>query len=398
MFSVKESQSTFNSFVVIKITSLEEISSIKKEWQQLVDNLEETNVYIDPDYFARSFNSRAKDAIPFILLFQKDEIPKAILIGWTKDQKVPCSLGYLKFDTPNLKSLEIEIGGIITDNTDKSAEIIKSYLNKILKEREIELLLVDHIAQANPVWNSLVNGVGLNSKAIYKESVAWVSKIYDKQTDSVNEINSSKTRAKFRRKSRRLLEKFDNQLELRTLSSQDDLDFFIKNADIIGQKSYQYAIDVGIKDNKTWRDTLHSLIEGNYFRSYLLMNNERPIAYSYGIIYKDYFYQFATSYDPEFRKYSPGEYLRLEFTKKLVDEKIGFIDYGYGDADYKRMFGTHSTEEATLKIYGKGLRPKFSRFLDQTSITIHGTILDALEKTGWLNKIKKYWRTRLVNK
>lgn len=395
---MKESHTTFNSFDVIKVTSIEEISSIKQKWKHLVDNFEETNVYIDPDYFAISFSSRAKDAIPYILLFQKNKIPKAILIGWTKDQKVPCSLGYLKFETPILKSLEIEIGGIINDNTDESTEIIKSYLNNIIKEGDIELLLVDHISQANPIWNSLVEGLGLNSKAIYKESVAWVSKIYDKQTDSANEIHSSKTRAKFRRKSRRMLEKFDNQLELRTLSSQDDLVFFIKNADIIGQKSYQYAIDVGIKDNKTWRDTLSSLIEGNYFRSYLLMNNERPIAYSYGIIYKDYFYQFATSYDPEYRKYSPGEYLRLEFTKKLVDEKIGFIDYGYGDAEYKRMFGTHSTEEATLKIYGKGLRPKFSRLLDKTSIAIHETLLGVLEKTGLLNKIKKFWRSRLANK
>ncbi len=383
---------------IIQIISLDQITTIRNEWKKLVDNKAETNIYIDPDYFILQFDSRAKGAVPHILLFQKDGISKAILIGWTKKQKVPCWLGYYKIETPLLNSLEIEIGGLVTDGSKESAELLKTYLNSVLKNKKFELLLIDHIAETNPLWKSLIQGDILKSKPIFKESIAWVSKIYDKETDSPNEIHSSKTKAKFRRKARRLLEQFDNQLEVKELSSKDDLEFFIKNADIIGQKSYQYAIDVGIKDNAYWRKMLNSLLEGNFFKGYLLMNNDKPIAYSQGAIYKDYYYQFATAYDPEYRKFSPGEYLRLEFTKELIEEKIGFIDYGYGDADYKRMFGTHSTKEATLRIYGKGLRTGFAKFLDKSTTVISEKLKSQLEKAGLFNKIKKMWRSKLSKK
>ena len=383
---------------ITEIVSLPQIAKIKNKWKQLVNNKKETNIYIDPDYFIKQFDSRAKGAIPHILLFQKNDTPKALLIGWTKKQKVPCWLGYYKIETPLLNSLEIEIGGLVTDGTEEATELLKTYLNSVLKNKEFELLLVDHISETNPLWQSLINGDILNTKPIYKESIAWVSKIYDKETDTPNEIHSSKTKAKFRRKARRLLEQFDNKLEVKSLSSKDDMEFFIKNADIIGRKSYQYAIDVGIKDNDYWRNMLNSLVEGNFFRGYLLMNNDKPIAYSQGAIYKDYYYQFATAYDPEYRKFSPGEYLRLEFTKELIEEKIGFIDYGYGDADYKRMFGTHSTKEATLRIYGKGLKTSFAKFLDKSTTLISEKLKSKLEKAGLFNKIKKMWREKLSKK
>ncbi len=378
-----------------RITSLDEIKIIRNEWKKLVENIQETNIYIDPDYFIQQFESRAKGAKPHVMLFKKDGKSKAILIGWTKEQKIPCWLGYYKIETPLLNSLEIEIGGLVTDGTKEAEEVLKKYLKSVLLNKNFELILIDHISETNPLWESLISGAALGAKPVYKESTAWVSKIYDKETDSPNELHSSKTKAKFRRKARRLLEQFNNQLKIIKLTSQDDMEFFIKNADIIGQKSYQYAIDVGVKNNSYWRNMLNSLVEGNFFRGYLLMNNDKPIAYSQGAIYKDYYYQFATAYDLEYRKFSPGEYLRLEFTKDLIEEKIGFIDYGYGDADYKRMFGTHSVKEATLRIYGKGLKPKIAKGLDKGTTTISEKLKNKLEKAGLFNKIKKMWRSKL---
>ncbi len=382
-------------YSIDKITSLDEIETIRDEWKNLIDKIQETNIYIDHDYFIQQFDSRAKGAKPHILLFSKDGKSKAILIGWTKKQKIPCWVGYYKIETPLLNSLEIEIGGLITDGTKEAEEILKKYLKSVLLTKKVELLLIDHISETNPLWESLITGTALNVKPIYKESTAWVSKIYDKETDAPNELHSSKTKAKFRRKARRLFEQFDNQLQIKKLTSQDDMEFFIKNADIIGQKSYQYAIDVGVKDNAYWRKMLNSLVEGNFFRGYLLMNNDKPIAYSQGAIYKDYYYQFATAYDLEYRKFSPGEYLRLEFTKDLIEEKIGFIDYGYGDAEYKKMFGTHSTKEATFRIYGKGLKPKIAKILDKGTTTVTEKLKSKLEKAGLFNKIKKMWRSKL---
>jgi len=385
----------FNGFNLTLIDSLGEINKVLNAWQFLVDNLSETIIYVVPDFFIKQFKSRALDAKPYILLFQKNGNAKAIILGWTKRQKITCMLGYYKLKTPKLNSLEIEIGGLITDGTKESENILELYLKTLIQKKEFDILMIDHISETNPLWNSLLRGNISNIKPVYKESVTWISKIYDSKLNLPHETHSSKTKAKFRRKARRLFEQFDNQLQIKKFTSGDDLEYFIKKADIVGRKSYQYALNVGIKNNNYWREMLNSLVEGNFFRGYLLMNNEKPIAYSQGAVYKNYYYQFTTAYDSEFKKFSPGEYLRLEFTKDLIQEKIEFIDYGYGDAEYKKMFGTHSAKEATLRIYGKGLKPNIAKILDKGTITVSEKLKSKLEKAGLFNKIKKIWRSKL---
>jgi Acetyltransferase (GNAT) domain len=390
--------SNIKNLEIVTISSFDQIDKIRNEWDDLLKRINNDNIYVDPEFYVRMFDSRAPDGLPYLVLFMIDSVLIGLILGWTSNTKVPCWFGYKKFHTPSLKTLNIEIDGLITDGQPETVNELAKYLSSVVKNKEIELLSVNHLSEKNPLYDKIKSGIGFSKKAVYKQGIAWISTIRDFKTGKPFEINSPKTKANFRRKARRLLEHFNNELEIIEISSDEDLEYFIRNADIIGQKSYQYSIDVGVKNNDVWRKMLTSLVNGGYFRGYILMNNDKPIAYNQGAIYKNYYHLFATAYDPQYHKYSPGTYLLLQITDKLIKEEINYINYGFGDADYKKIFGTDSYSEATFRIYGLGSTVKIAYFLDKLSITFSESIKGILEKAGLFNKIKKFWRGTISKK
>jgi len=55
-------------------------------------------------------------------------------------------------------------------------------------------------------------------------------------------------------------------------------------------------------------------------------------------------------------------------------------------------------EEATFRIYGSGIKAKYSQLLDKTTLTATYKLSEFLEKVHLLNKIKKAWRNKLLHK
>jgi hypothetical protein len=70
------------------------------------------------------------------------------------------------------------------------------------------------------------------------------------------------------------------------------------------------------------------------------------------------------------------------------------VDYGFGDAEYKRVYGTESWNEATLLLYGRGVRPTVARSLELASLGLMRAGKWAARTGGLSNPIKRAWRRR----
>jgi len=386
-----------SKFQIIEINSLKEIDKIKNDWYDLLNTLPTNNIYTDPDFFYRLFNSRAKNAIPHIVLFKKNDKVKAILIGWKTNIRIPIWLGYIKFDSSELKALEIEIDGLLTDGDEESKVSVVNYLNSLLKKQDIELLIANHFSSQNIFYDVLTNGLE-NRKAIYRPGLEWTSIIRDSETGEAANFHNAWTGQTFRRKDRKILKYFDQKLEVKLFQIPDDVKIFIEHAEKISKKSYHVALGVGIQNNDYWNKLFLAMAEGGYFRGYLLMSGEIPIAYYQGAEYKDVFYAFTTAYDSDYSKLSPGSYLLRRVIDLSVKSKLNIFHFGYGDAEHKQLYGNISVDESSFKIYGSSFSAKFVRFLDSSTLFINETILGFLKRRGWLNKIKKIWRSKLAKK
>ncbi len=385
-------------FEIIKAESFEAIDSLRADWEALLNKFHLSNVYINPDFYIRLFNSRAQGATPNIVLFKKDNEPKAILVGWKLETKVSCKIGYIKTETPKLKSFEVEIGGLIASETEDSEKILEKYLCNLINKKEVEMISIDHLASTNPCWQTIKGRSKINKKAVYRDSVKWKARIHDSNTGETLSLFSKKTEQTFRKKERKLQKFFNNNLELKTITSPNDISSFIESASIIDKNSYHKAMGISVEEDEHFNNMFFSMADGGYFRGYILMANSKPIAYYYGVLYEGMFYAFGTSYNSEFSKLSPGIFLLRRIIETLIDEEVDVIHFGYGDSPYKRMFGTESIEEATFRIYGSGLKALYSKFLDKTTLTTTHKLSEFLDKLHVLNKIKKTWRNKMLQK
>jgi len=387
-----------NGFEIIKAESFEAVNELRADWEMLLNKFHLSNVYITPDFYLRLFNSRVHGATPNIILFKKDNEPKAMLVGWKLDTKVSCKIGYIKTETPKLKTLEIEIGGLITSETSESEKILEKYLCNIIDKNEVELISIDHLSATNPCWTTIKNKISVNKKAVYRDSIKWKARIQNSKTGEIFNLFNKKTEQKFRRKDRKIQKFFNNNIQLKIVTANDDILTFMENASTVDKNSYHKAMGISVEIDEHYNTMFSSLAGGGYFRGYILLANSKPIAYYYGVLYEKMFYAFSTSYNAEHSKLSPGIYLLRRMIENLIDENIDVIHFGYGDSPYKRMFGTESVEEATFRIYSSGIKARYSRFLDITTLTTTYKISEFLNRLHLLNKIKKSWRNKLLQK
>ena len=387
-----------NHIDVFTAQTLDEALMLKEDWTRLLQSSKKTNIYVDPDFFFHVFEARHKNTSPHIVLFKKGNKPLALLVGAGLKYNVPCWLGYLNIKTPALRCLDIENGGLITDGSEEAQNILTDYLDSLLKNKQIDLLLADHLSSLDPFWDVVSKGLYSNKKAIYREGIEWIDQLRDIETGEVIDKHKHRTRVNFRRKDKKLLKFFNEEVKLKEFTSVNEAKIFLTKAAFIGKKSYQHALGVDVKNDLQWRQLLESFSEGNYFRGYILCAQNNPIAYAFGLAYKDIFYLYATAYDPQYRKIGPGGYLVRRLIEKMTIDNFNYLHFGYGDADFKQLYGTDSHKEATFRIYGKTKRAKYSKLVDLVTTQTTEEFSKLMDSLGLLNMVKRSWRMYLENK
>ncbi len=79
-----------------------------------------------------------------------------------------------------------------------------------------------------------------------------------------------------------------------------------------------------------------------------------------------------------------------------ADDDFDVLDYGFGESEYKRRFGTDSWEEEDVLIFAptfRGIRINATR----TAVVGAASLVKAVAtKTGIAPRLKKRWRRRLA--
>jgi CelD/BcsL family acetyltransferase involved in cellulose biosynthesis len=112
------------------------------------------------------------------------------------------------------------------------------------------------------------------------------------------------------------------------------------------------------------------LAETGAFEFHALRAGERIVATAVGACHDGRFSMAFNSYDPEFARMSPGDVLLREMVKDLVERGISTMDFGVGDAEYKRhwldqdepmrdvAFGVGAVGAAAASAFALGWRVK----------------------------------------
>jgi CelD/BcsL family acetyltransferase involved in cellulose biosynthesis len=165
--------------------------------------------------------------------------------------------------------------------------------------------------------------------------------------DAYLKAMSSKARANVRREVRCLNEHANGKLALRRCIAPEQVAEFLRHTVTVSERSWQHrTLGADALSDKTNSAYFEGLARRGLLHSYLLMADQTPCAFVIGYCYGGVFHYAEVAYDEAFTEFSPGTvllYLILEDLHKSQGTKT--LNFGIGDATYKRRFGNLERED-----------------------------------------------------
>jgi CelD/BcsL family acetyltransferase involved in cellulose biosynthesis len=158
------------------------------------------------------------------------------------------------------------------------------------------------------------------------------------------------TRQELRRKTRRLMN--DNQGKLVKVTRPEQVPEFLDQLDAVYHTSWQAkTFGYQAKNTEAQRRRFDRIAAQGWLRSYVLLQDKQPIAFELGYQYGGRYYGEECGFDPAHAKLGAGSVLmHLVIEDLYKEDKPALLDFGFGDAPYKRSFGNTEHDAASLYL------------------------------------------------
>jgi CelD/BcsL family acetyltransferase involved in cellulose biosynthesis len=131
-------------------------------------------------------------------------------------------------------------------------------------------------------------------------------------------------------------------------------------------------------------------------RCYLLEQNGEPIAFVLGIQWNGDFVYEELGYDPVFAAQSPGTVLLFHIVNDLIARNTPVrLNFGFGDAEYKRLFGNSQMTSASSLILRQSIRPALVIALNRAWGATRRYAKSVVSALGMKSTLKKVLRHRI---
>lgn len=376
-------------------TTIQEARSIQSDWQEAVDSLGTDQIDAAPDFLLSILSSVGAGARPYVALERRGTSFSSAIIGRLVKRRISSKIGSLQVPSPKLDSLEIVHGGYLSDGSPESLAWLRKHIQTLLLTGRVECVSVLHLGEEHVGYPQIASGLVPGRRPHATTTQHWLALLVDPETGEKVDRHSSRTRKKFRYYDRKLREHFSDDVVVREVRTPSDLKEFVAVASSIGARSYQKGINVGVQDNARWNTLIETLERQDCLSGHLLVAGGTPIAYALGSIYRSTYSLIATSFLPEFRDLSPGAYLLRSIIGELEERGVKTLDFGFGDAEYKRLYGTVCVPESLMRFYGVSIRARIAEAIDGVASGLTRTLQMLLQDSGFAARIRRMRRRRL---
>lgn len=368
-----------------------EIEALRPDWTAL-----QTHPNADLDFFQLVMRERSHILRPNVIALKQGDAIKAIVAGRIEDANIEVRFGYKTICAPQVRTLTVVFGGLLGEQSNEVASTILNELMRSLKGREADVVRLSSIRTDSELYRlaRLIPKVACRSHFV-EHRPHWKLEL----PHSLDQVFSRLTRdhrQQLKRKSKNFEKAYPNTIEVRCVSSAEDVGRFCDDVEEIAKHTYQRGLGAGFIDGPETRRRLLLEAGRGQLRLYILYVDQKPIAYWWGTIYSQIFHSNALGYDSALAKYSPGMYLMVKVIADLCQLRVRAVDFGLGDARYKQQLGTQSWEEATIYVFAPRFRPVM---LNACSTLGEAASLYARKILGrfrLLDLVKRNWRHRLT--
>ena len=149
------------------------------------------------------------------------------------------------------------------------------------------------------------------------------------------------------------------------------LDRLFADNKAIHRETYQHILGVGFSDEQVQRRLAELGADRGWSRGYMLYLRDNPVAFWHGYAYRGIFGIGATGFDPASPAIAPDVPAHAGDRRPLLDTLVHTLDFGFGDATYKRHFGDGFVEEEDVVVFGGSRAPSLLNALHTAFGGIH---------------------------
>lgn len=315
------------------------------------------------------------------------DAPAGLILARRSRRRLELKAGYLGLRTLPFQVIDVVYGGLLGPTDEKTRVVFAEHLHSVLTRREAEAIVLHSVSADDPVIGALR---ALDARMAIVEQPHLTFRLGATYDQTISHL-SSKHRYNVKRMDRVLVEKLPG-VRLRVVTDAADVESLARRAAAVTRAGYQGALEVGFLASAPQVAAIVAEAQAGRLLAYVLESEDRLIAYQIGSRYGTVYFLEATAFLPEHRALSPGSVLMHRVMADLIARGVEEIDYGYGDAPYKRQFCTRVWNEVTVTILAPTLKSAVTR-------AVMGGLSLATRASGPLaptvQRLKAAWRRRL---
>jgi hypothetical protein len=367
-------------------TSIAETEALRTTWQAMGF----TAVEADVDRFLVAMRD---DGVvrPHVLVAERAGEPRAMLLGRLEHRDVQARFGYATVHRARLNCLTVLPGGVAGPGRAEAEPRLVAALLGALGRKEADSVLFQYVDVDSALFRVACRMAGVMRRPYWLASEPhWTCELPGSYDEFMARMPRRKSALRYARKLERELA---DRLEVRRYQSVEHLDRVLDDLERVAAISYQRGLGVGF-DAARHRGLVELDMERGWVRAWILYVDSVPRAFEMGTAYQGTYFLGAKGYDPEWTAQRIGNYVALRAWRDLCeDPAIRRVDFGYGDADYKREAATAHRREADLMIYALSPRGIATNAL-HSSVTGADRLVRRLAGKDRVARIKRRWRDR----
>ena len=348
----------------------------------------------DIDHYLAVLGSKKEVVRPHVITLWHQHTAVSMLVGRIEEAPFELKLGYRRLPGPRLRLLRLVYAGHLGHRTSRHCALLVSEVCRSLRSKEADVAAFHFVPVDSLLYQAARTLPPLLCRdPLVKPNSHWGITLAGGYGDYLETLSRA-TRKHLRNYRNRLEKDFPGRVAFKSFSQGQDLDGAIADIERIARQSYQRGLGVGFADTEEHRQRMAVALSRGWLRVYLLYLDDRPVAFDVGLAYGDTLYLQHGAYDQAYGRYHPGILLLAREIEELcADPGIQRLDFGFGDAEYKKIFGNQSWPEAIIHVFA--FRPR-ALATSLARVLVRGLELAAettLRRTGLWRWTRRFWNS-----
>ena len=348
------SRSGDGPYSVCVARTAEDVTRLLPEWRRIPWEREEA----EHEYFLARAETRDDVLAPVAIIVARDGEPAAALAARLESKRLETTFGQRVVYAPRLRVLQIVDGGIVAPDPAAIPVLVRA-LHSELAGGSADVAALPPLPLDSPLFAALISSAGVIDQqhliAPWTRRVLALPGSFEEFLAS----RSGKIRFGIRYDTKKLLASFGEELTVAVLREGPDHERLVRELEAVARTTYQRKAGTGFADTPEQRALARVGLERGWLRAYVLYRSGEPIAFWLCATHRGVILLKTTGFDPAYLRERVGIYLLMRVIEDAcADPSLHTLDFGPGDADYKRHFSSDARRERNLALFAPTFRAR----------------------------------------